>query len=1120
VTEESIFLAALEKSSAAERQAFLAEVCGTDVALMARIRQLLDADATDCVLDRARLPDVANWAFVPSAAVGTVIGGRYKLLEEIGAGGMGTVWMAEQQEPVRRKVALKLVKPGMDSKSVLVRFEAERQALALMDHPNIAKVLDGGLTEAGRPFFVMEYLKGVPITDYCDSARLSIHERLQLFVQVCRAVQHAHQKGVIHRDLKPSNILVAPYDDKPVPKVIDFGIAKAMHGTLTDRTMHTGHQTVLGTPPYMSPEQARLNNLDVDTRSDIYSLGALLYELLTGTTPLVRERLAEAGWDEARRLIREEEPPRPSARLSATATLPALAACRQTEPAGLMKQVRGELDWIVMKALEKDRNRRYETANSFALDVQRLLAGEPVLAVPPSAGYRLRKAARKHRTALAVAGTITLLLVAGVAVSTALAVWAFHAEASSRAAADDARHAQVAEAQRAAGEQKALRKAIAAAEAEQKATAQSLKRQQQIVKGYDVLLAIFYDVDFLLVKQGNEPLEAVLARRLVKVAGEIDGEAIGDPLLVASLQQRLGLTLRDLGYPEEAIPLLLKVRETNVSQHGPDHLNTLTSMANLGTAYRAAAKLDLALPLLKETFKRCQAKLGANHPHTLASLNNLALAYASAAKLDLALPLLEESVKRHKANLGTNHPDTLTSMHNLAMGYVDARKLGLAVPLYEATLKLRKAELGADHPDTFASMTGLGSAYRQVGNVNAALPLPEECYKRCQARLGVDHPRTLSCMLYLGLTYRDAMKLNLAVPLLKECFQRCQAKLGADHIDTLTCMDSLAEVYMAARRPDLALPLFEEALKHRQAKLPADHPNVLATMEGLAACYGNSRRLDLALPLLEEVLKRRQARLPADHPDMLSCMNNLAITYQAVGMLDQALPLLEEVLKRIKAKQGADHPHTLVTILNLAKAYKAAAKLDLALPLFREAALGTEKRHFTNEYADHIVGHLIACHEDLKQLDHAEVWRRKWLAVVKARAGSDSPAYADKMAGLGRNLLNQQKWPEAETILRDCLALREKNQPAAWTTFETRSLLGGALLGQKKYAAAEPLLLAGYEGMKQRQRNIPPQRKIQLVYSLQRLVQLYDALEKKDETAKWRKELESIARGAERQSDR
>ncbi|MEN6451173.1 MAG: protein kinase [Thermoguttaceae bacterium] len=420
----------------AERAAVLEGVCAADAELRRRVESLLRAHD-----DSASLPPVAGDAAAVGSLEfqpGTVVAGRYRLVEAIGEGGMGAVWVAEQTEPVRRRVALKLIKAGMDSKLVLARFEAERQALAMMDHPNIAKVLDGGLTESGRPFFVMEYVKGVPITEYCDAARLSVPGRLQLFIQVCQAVQHAHQKGIIHRDLKPSNILVAPYDDRLVPKVIDFGLAKAVHQSLTEQTLCTPHEAMLGTPLYMSPEQTQLNNLDVDARSDLYSLGVLLYELLTGTTPLEKQRFKEAAWEEIRRIIREEEPPRPSTRLSSSQSLPLLAAGRQTEPARLTKLVCGELDWIVMKALEKDRTRRYETASGLAVDIQRYLDGDPVLAAPPSARYRLRKFVRKHRAALTTAAAVVVLLLAGAAISTWQAVRATRAEAAARAAEHEA----------------------------------------------------------------------------------------------------------------------------------------------------------------------------------------------------------------------------------------------------------------------------------------------------------------------------------------------------------------------------------------------------------------------------------------------------------------------------------------------------------------------------------------------------------------------------------------------------------------------------------------------------------------------------------------------------------
>jgi WD40 repeat protein/serine/threonine protein kinase len=353
----------------------------------------------------------------PAEGPGAVIG-PYKLLQQIGEGGMGIVYMAEQEHPVRRRVALKVIKPGMDSKQVIARFEAERQALALMDHQNIAKVHDAGTTDTGRPYFVMELVHGVPITQFCDANQLTPRERLTLFVPACQAIQHAHQKGIIHRDIKPSNVLVTLYDDKPVPKIIDFGVAKAIEQRLTEKTLFTQFGALIGTFEYMSPEQAEMNAFGVDTRSDIYSLGVLLYELLTGTTPLERERLREAALSELVRLIKEEEPPRPSVRLSSSNNLPKIAAARKTEPTKLSKLVRGEIDWIVMKCLEKDRSRRYETANGLARDVERYLHDEAVDACPPSAGYRLRKFARKYWMPVTVAAAFALLLVVGVVVST------------------------------------------------------------------------------------------------------------------------------------------------------------------------------------------------------------------------------------------------------------------------------------------------------------------------------------------------------------------------------------------------------------------------------------------------------------------------------------------------------------------------------------------------------------------------------------------------------------------------------------------------------------------------------------------------------------------------------
>jgi serine/threonine protein kinase/tetratricopeptide (TPR) repeat protein len=415
----SIFCEARERPSAEERAAYLDHACGTDADLRSRVEALLRAEPEvgSFLRGDASPPELAATVEDPiSERPGTVIG-PFKLLEHIGEGGFGIVFMAEQQQPIRRKVALKVLKPGMDTRQVIARFEAERQALALMDHPNIAKVLDAGQTSSGRPYFVMDLVKGIPITEYCDHNQLPVRERLELFVHVCQAVQHAHQKGIIHRDLKPTNVLVTMHDGAPLVKVIDFGIAKALGQQLTDKTLFTGFAQMIGTPLYMSPEQAALSNVDVDTRSDVYSLGVLLYEMLTGATPFDKERFKAAGYDEIRRIIREEEPPRPSTRLSTLGqAATALSAQRKSDPKQLSQLCRGELDWIVMKALEKDRNRRYETALDLAADIRRHLHHEPVLACPPTAWYRCRKFGQRNKVALAMTSLVALALVAvGVA---------------------------------------------------------------------------------------------------------------------------------------------------------------------------------------------------------------------------------------------------------------------------------------------------------------------------------------------------------------------------------------------------------------------------------------------------------------------------------------------------------------------------------------------------------------------------------------------------------------------------------------------------------------------------------------------------------------------------------
>jgi serine/threonine protein kinase len=975
---KSLFLAASDLADPAERAAYLDRECAGDADLRARVEALLRANDA-CPLPVLPQATSDYGPDAPAAGIsadprgdeeqaGAVIAGKYTLVELVGEGGMGSVWRAKQTEPVKRFVAVKLIKAGMDSRQVLARFEAERQALALMDHPHIAKVLDGGLHE-GRPFFVMELVKGVPITDFCDARKLTPKQRLELFVPVCQAIQHAHQKGIIHRDIKPSNVLIALYDDRPVVKVIDFGVAKATGGTLTEHTLETGFGGAVGTPQYMSPEQATLNNLDIDTRSDVYALGVLLYELLTGSPPFSKKELEKKGFLEILRVVREEEPPRPSAKLSTADALPTLSANRGTEPKKLTGLLRNELDWIIMKALEKDRTRRYETANGFAADVLRYLGGEAVLAHPPSTAYRLRKFVKRYRGQVLAACLVLVALLAGIVGTTLGLLEAKRQEGLARTAAEEERQAKLREAARAEGEKAAKLQA-------QKNLQQANENLAFARKGNDILGSVFAGLDPKRNYATMGELSQALKDNLHKAVRELEGSALGDPLTVAQMQDTLGVSLVGLGEPSQALVLLEKARATRAAKLGPEHPDTLTSMNNLASGYHAAGKLDLALPLLKETLKRTKAKLGPDHPYTLHGMNNLAMGHRDAGQFDLALPLLKETLKLTKAKLGPEHPDTLTSMNNLAGGYQAAGKLDLALPLLEETLKLRQARLGPDHPDTLRSMNNLASGYRAAGKLDRALPLHEET------------------------------------------FQLMKAKLGPDHPDTLTSMNNLADDYRAAGKLEKALPLFEETLKLREQKLGRRHPDTQRTVAHLGVNYKDAGRVQEALPLLEEAFQ--------------TAKTNPTLHWVGPALLD---------------------------------GYAMAGKSAEAKRLVTEV-----------------------------------------LAAARQQLPRDSPPLAGVLASLGLSLLQAHAFAEAEPLLRECLALRQKMQPDDWTTFNTMSLLGGALLGQKKYAAAEPLLLKGYEGMKQREQTIPPPGILRIPEALDRLIELSTATNKPDAAKNWRAE--------------
>jgi eukaryotic-like serine/threonine-protein kinase len=1023
---DDIFLTAVEKAPA-DRAGYLDAACGADTGLRAQVEALLRShEEAGSLLEQPLFQPGPTVDQSPAVErPGTAIG-PYKLVEQIGEGGMGTVWMAQQTEPVKRLVAVKFIKAGMDSGQVIARFEAERQALALMDHPNIARVLDAGTTDAGRPYFVMDLVKGMPITKYCDEHRLTPRERLELFVPVCLAVQHAHQKGIIHRDLKPSNVQIAVYDGRPVPKVIDFGVAKATGQSLTEKTLVTGFGAIVGTLEYMSPEQAEINQLDIDTRSDIYSLGVLVYELLTGSPPFTKEALEKAGMLEMLRVIREQEPSKPSTKLSTTEGLPTLAANRGMEPAKLTRLVRGELDWIVMKALEKDRNRRYETANGFAMDVQRYLADEAVLACPPSAGYRLRKFARKNRSALAGSAALAFLLLAGTAVSTWQAVRATRAETAANASAESERQATIAadrekdnaihSAQREAGERvraETARKVAEAKEAEANA-----------------VVTFFEDKVFAAGRPNGEAGGlgfGVTLRDAIKASLPALGTSFGDqPLVEARLRRTLGVTFNLLGDYAQAIAQTERARDLFTLHRGPDHRDTLRCMNNLGLNFAAMNRYADALKLREETLAIAKRALPPDDLFTLNCMNNLALSYADLNRHADAIKLHEEALAAEKRVLPPDDPDTLKTMHNLGLCFFSLNLRDKALKLHEETLAARRRVLPPDHPDTLKSMTCLAIIYAALNRQAEALKLREEAVAASKRVLPPDHPNTLACMSNLALSYVALNRYAEARKLFEETLATRKRVLPPDHPDTLSSMTNLANCYAVLNHHTEALPLREETLAAQKRVLPPDHPNTLLSMHNVAHSYAALNRHTEAIKLFEEALAAQKRVLPADHPDTLLSMCNLANSYQSLKRNAEALKLREETLAAQKRAHPADHPDIFASMHSLANSYSIANRRAEALKL-REEALAGRRRVLPPDHPDTLLSmiSLASSYHGAGRVPDAVELLQEALPVMKTKM-PDHPQTILCMFSLAGDLLDLNRHAEAITLVDEMLAKADR----------------------------------------------------------------------------------------------
>ncbi len=967
------------------RSDFLAQTCGTDSALRARVDALLAAG------DDARFLTEPTAAVAGSTRVFQAQGlehaqgrkeespgawiGHYRLVKQIGEGGFGVVFLAQQDEPVARRVALKIVKLGMDTRQVVARFEVERQALALMDHPHIARVIDAGATDSGRPYFVMEYVAGRTITTYCDEEHLTIDARLELFEQVCNAVQHAHSKGIIHRDLKPSNILVATVDGRPQAKVIDFGIAKATQQKLTDKTLFTEHQQVIGTLQYMSPEQAG-GSLDIDTRTDVYALGVVLYELLTGTTPFETHTLHDAFLSEIQRIIREVDPPKPSTRLNQSVdTLAGVAARRRIEPKRLGTIVRGDLDWIVMKALEKDRARRYESAHGFGQDLRRYLQGEAVVAAPPSALYRLRKFSRRNRAAVLSGSAVAGALVVGVIAF----AWQANIARDQRDAAVAAREAEaqqrrIADEQRAeAGRQQALAEANAEAEGKARDRAEATatfvtnalrsadpnrggkegisvaQAMEQAVKQLDEgafrdepdieasLRGVIADV---LYRNARVADALPLAEKALAIYASRPGDQVRNVArstnLVATIQQ-------DLGHADLAEPLFERGLALLEERYPGDDDEVATALNNLAMVRVHRGRPESAEPLFVRSIAMRERLQPGDSPELAMNLNNLANVVDDLGRRTEALPLFERSLAMYD-RLYDAHPELAMALYNIAQTYIGSGRLADAEAQADRALAMYRTLFAGDHPDVARAMSGVANVRRVMGH-------PAESEERQRAALEMrkrlfpgDHPEVALGLESLTQSLKDAGKDADAEPVADELLAMRRRLAPGGNPYTARALDLAAAIRENLDRTAEAEPLLAEAIEVLTRFYGADHPDIARAQNRHARVLADLGRVDEAILASTEALAMMQRGIPGDHPSVAAAIASLGLIHQKAKQLEPAEARMAEALAMARRCWKGDHYDVARALVNHARALDTLGRKDEARRVFDEAVAMERRR--------------------------------------------------------------------------------------------------------------------------------------------------------------------------------